>query len=572
MIMTDSSTTIPQSKDSRHKNEHQPFQLRLTIHKAKNIFVSTSTTDPYVVIFLGEKLVGQTEVKTNTYNPAWEETFEIPLKHLQIGVKLRVFDQNSLTSDELIGYSAMDLSLLQESTATVKSLPLLHGITSKPTSGEIFVSATIVKNHIVHLKASGHVQTSDPALLSVIQREVSDLGILDPVAHNLKKSQFLVNHLQRINTATVKDLLFDMKSVAVSQNGEFQEGDPQQFKSPRHSHAHLWSSHITLGELGSSPASQIFVDRLSLELMFSSELGRPSVFIVFPNKFLLFLFVQWLTLAANFWRQESPSGDDLPHWAIDHNNAFRSAVPLKVLVSGSGTSSICYCSIFLDTPFEIRLDVGKSAGSNIQQQTIPEKLDLHGLDALVIHGDSLEPQKFSIVVDSIHVELSKTESSPPNKQSHHEAESAFSLSVVHSDPVFSASYGDSRAHAHAHVHSSLSWKPKSLYIGYDLLADEGQRWGQSDSAQAPATIVEFSCDEALQFYLNCLPTTTSVSTEASGTKSLLAHGIADLRDLMSTMLAADTQALLASHNVFSVEPRNVEVPLYSPRSRLLRDL
>lgn len=61
------------------------------------------TSDPYVKIKVGNKIVGTTAVFRFTLAPEWKESFRIPLLHLYHNVTLELWDHDELRPHKMLG-------------------------------------------------------------------------------------------------------------------------------------------------------------------------------------------------------------------------------------------------------------------------------------------------------------------------------------------------------------------------------------------------------------------------------------------------------------------------------------
>ena len=64
------------------ENAKTPFSLVIIIHSAEKLAIADYTSsDPYVLVTLGDKIIGKTNVVLKNLNPSWEAVFEVPMFH-----------------------------------------------------------------------------------------------------------------------------------------------------------------------------------------------------------------------------------------------------------------------------------------------------------------------------------------------------------------------------------------------------------------------------------------------------------------------------------------------------------
>lgn len=70
------------------------YNLIITIHGGEKLSIADITTsDPYVIVFVGERNIGKTQtIYRNHSNPSWEKTFD-DIKLLHRSVVFHTFDK-----------------------------------------------------------------------------------------------------------------------------------------------------------------------------------------------------------------------------------------------------------------------------------------------------------------------------------------------------------------------------------------------------------------------------------------------------------------------------------------------
>jgi len=75
-----------------------PLYLLLKLVSGSDLPVGdVYSSDPFVMIYVGNKYVGKTRTIMKSLNPVWDESFEIPLLHMNTTLQLKVFDEVSAT-------------------------------------------------------------------------------------------------------------------------------------------------------------------------------------------------------------------------------------------------------------------------------------------------------------------------------------------------------------------------------------------------------------------------------------------------------------------------------------------
>ncbi|KAL1205357.1 ADP-ribosylation factor GTPase-activating protein AGD12 [Cardamine amara subsp. amara] len=86
--------------------------LKVTIKKGTNLAIrDMMSSDPYVVLTLGQQKVQSTVVKSNL-NPVWNEELMLSVPHNYGSVKLQVFDYDTFSADDIMGEAEIDIQPL----------------------------------------------------------------------------------------------------------------------------------------------------------------------------------------------------------------------------------------------------------------------------------------------------------------------------------------------------------------------------------------------------------------------------------------------------------------------------
>ncbi|CAH8345601.1 unnamed protein product [Eruca vesicaria subsp. sativa] len=86
--------------------------LKVTLKKGTNLTIQdTKTSDPYVVLTLGQQTVKSTVMKSNL-NPVWNEELMLSVPQNYGSVKLQVFDYDTFSADDIMGEADIDIQPL----------------------------------------------------------------------------------------------------------------------------------------------------------------------------------------------------------------------------------------------------------------------------------------------------------------------------------------------------------------------------------------------------------------------------------------------------------------------------
>ncbi|KAG5389603.1 hypothetical protein IGI04_031144 [Brassica rapa subsp. trilocularis] len=86
--------------------------LKVTLKKGTNLAIrDMMTSDPYVVLTLGQQTAQSTVMKSNL-NPVWNEELMLSVPHDYGSVKLQVFDYDTFSADDIMGEAEIDIQPL----------------------------------------------------------------------------------------------------------------------------------------------------------------------------------------------------------------------------------------------------------------------------------------------------------------------------------------------------------------------------------------------------------------------------------------------------------------------------
>ncbi|KAK8655669.1 hypothetical protein V6N13_108241 [Hibiscus sabdariffa] len=98
--------------------------LKIMVRRGINLAVRdkvTGTSDPYVVITMGEQKVKTRYIKKNC-NPEWNEELTLSIKDLNAPISLTVFDKDTFSDDDPMGNAVIDIQPYIEAVRLRKSV------------------------------------------------------------------------------------------------------------------------------------------------------------------------------------------------------------------------------------------------------------------------------------------------------------------------------------------------------------------------------------------------------------------------------------------------------------------
>lgn len=99
--------------------------LKITVRKGTNLAVRDMlTSDPYVVLTLGHQKA-QTSVQNSNLNPVWNEELMLSVPQNYGPVKLRVFDHDTFSADDIMGEAEIDIQPLITSAMAFEDAGIL---------------------------------------------------------------------------------------------------------------------------------------------------------------------------------------------------------------------------------------------------------------------------------------------------------------------------------------------------------------------------------------------------------------------------------------------------------------
>ncbi|KAL4578901.1 hypothetical protein LXL04_015032 [Taraxacum kok-saghyz] len=94
--------------------------LKIHVKRGVNLAVRDSkASDPYVVVKTNKQRLKTRFVKKDC-NPEWDEELDLPIHDPDLPVKLKVYDHDTFTLDDKMGYAEIDVKPILEALDTTK--------------------------------------------------------------------------------------------------------------------------------------------------------------------------------------------------------------------------------------------------------------------------------------------------------------------------------------------------------------------------------------------------------------------------------------------------------------------
>ena len=100
-------------------------------------------SDPYVTARVGTRWMYRTKTVSRNLNPHWNETTSLELLYTDRYLVIDVWDQDSLSKDDIMGRIVFSLATLPDRTQTMITLPLEQVNREQATSGTVTLVCTV---------------------------------------------------------------------------------------------------------------------------------------------------------------------------------------------------------------------------------------------------------------------------------------------------------------------------------------------------------------------------------------------------------------------------------------------
>lgn len=171
-------------KDTEYKNNKKSNSLaamvefvgliKVNVVKGTNLAVrDVLTSDPYVVLTLGQQSV-RTRVIKNNLNPIWNESLMLSIPEQIPPLKVLVYDKDKFTTDDFMGEAEIDIQPLVSAAKAYENSTITESMQlGKWIAGQ---DNTLVKDGIISL-ADGKVKQEISLKLKNVERGVLDIEL-----------------------------------------------------------------------------------------------------------------------------------------------------------------------------------------------------------------------------------------------------------------------------------------------------------------------------------------------------------------------------------------------------------
>lgn len=386
-----------------------PYKLTVKVIEAENLPVADITTsDPYVNIMLGEKLLARTKtVKRNHSHPVWQEEFVFPVLHRSLCLGFKIFDEDIGDDDDLMGEVTIELASLAFDKVLDRQYPVVNCGKFKAKASlhvSIFFQRQEDLVKIVHketaLTGSAFNAEDLQAILpeATIMTDMSDIvmSTLHEILHEDNEDRIkhintdfitdLINDVYTLNPLTCPEIPIDLlqKSQMLARNklrlvsSSKCDLDTGSFErcpfAPLDEHSIQINLSAREDVEGSEVKPVVRVDTLNMQ--------ADYILIKLPNRFSVWNWMKWLQVAHQYWTGFL-GNNDIPEWATSNNLSVSSSMSLSFCENGVSTSfEDQRGSLQLEQAFEIRYGA--------------RKFSLKNMSELICSVDSISPLAYVI--------------------------------------------------------------------------------------------------------------------------------------------------------------------------------
>lgn len=368
-----------------------PYILSVTILFAENLPIADITTsDPYVVVRMREKVLGRTKtVKRNHKKPQWNELIpKYPLFDLNNFLEFHIFDEDIGMDDDLMGTVKYDLANIEIGNATQLRLSIENAESYKANATlHLSIKIDRVESLIKIVSIPSRSQVSSDCLDMLSERKTWNAS--PQIVQDAFRIFSTEDRSTELNNGDMIDLLFDVANL--SSQSLAQELIEEQYNNIFHRNQLklLNASKLCLDDFSLQRHAPLEDNCLQINL---SADEKHYILIAFHNRYSMWTWCMWLTLAYNYWNGKC-NRNDFPTWAVSlmHSSEIKYASSHQ-----SHHVNPCRMILKIDDFFHLRIE-----------ETDYGLLDM---ESIVLSADSILPKDYclDIVISDITLDATKT--------------------------------------------------------------------------------------------------------------------------------------------------------------------
>jgi Ca2+-dependent lipid-binding protein len=109
------------------------------------------SSDPYVVVRIGDNIIAKTKVVTRNLSPTWNEEFQTPLLHCRTPVQFLLYDFDFGNEDDYMGSVEVSLVSVQLGEPCLLQLPVMCNKSSVSAKGFLTINIAIHVSRLADL-------------------------------------------------------------------------------------------------------------------------------------------------------------------------------------------------------------------------------------------------------------------------------------------------------------------------------------------------------------------------------------------------------------------------------------
>eukprot|EP01031_Cornospumella_fuschlensis_P027295 gene27295-32967_t len=364
-----------------------PYKLHIIVRGATNLPIADFTTsDPYVVAYVGEKSIGQTKtIFRNHLRPIWEEVIECNLLHTKNVLKFKIFDEDTGKDPDLLGCVEVSLDDLPVNEMVHdRYLVALEGKYQQKDDAILDLAIAVLRNdHTITIVSSrDHLSAQD----AVVSLPVSYLGSAvewSHVASDVLRTFHDIataGHVHALKKDLVRDILYDVSYL--TKDGA----------QPMDIHGDLSSDFVVRKHTKLQNASKLFlktkelrrhapIEQKTIQINLSAD-ERQFLAITLPNRYAMWIWAKYLALAYDVW-------NGVPAWGMTASPTL--VINCLAKITSSFEQKSWEGRVVLDFTNEFEL--------LCEHQDNKKIFNLRAMSSLVVALETTPPKPYALEID-----------------------------------------------------------------------------------------------------------------------------------------------------------------------------